>query len=110
MDQLVALRAGHDRPLIEQNGCALASERDPAEAGDQWPSSPVAFHGGLSQSRCNPAGSSVAANPLSNSVNPIPAAVAARLAYSWPLNQILHGYGKYAHTFTNAGPNTSSTR
>ena len=35
--------------------------------------------------------------------------VAARLAYSWPLIQILHGYGKYAHTFTNAGPNTSST-
>ena len=63
----------------------------------------------VSQSRCSPAGSSVVANPLSSSVNPIPAAVAARLANSWPLIQILHGYGKYAHTFTNAGPNTSST-
>ena len=27
-----------------------------------------------------------------------------------PFSQILTGYGKYAHTFTNAGPNTSSTR
>ena len=49
------------------------------------------------------------ANPLSNAVNPIPAAVAARLAYSCPLSQILSGYGKYAHTLMNAGPNTSST-
>ena len=31
-----------------------------------------------SQSRCNPAGSSVSANPLSSSANPIPAFVAAR--------------------------------
>ena len=38
----------------------------------------------VSQIRCSPAGSSVAANPLSSSVNPIPAAVAARLAYSCP--------------------------
>jgi hypothetical protein len=35
MDQLVALRTGHARPLVEQNGCALPSERDPAETGDQ---------------------------------------------------------------------------
>jgi hypothetical protein len=47
-----------------------------------------------SHSRCNPAGSSVAANPLSSSVNPIPAAVAARLANSWPFSQTLSGYGK----------------
>jgi hypothetical protein len=63
----------------------------------------------VSQSCCSPAGSTVVANPLSSSVNPIPAAVAARLTYSWPLSQILIGYGKYAHTLTNAGPNTSST-
>ena len=35
-----------------------------------------------SQIRCNPAGSSVVANPLSNSVKPIPAALAWHLAYS----------------------------
>jgi len=40
----------------------------------------------VSQMRCSPAGSSVAANPLSSSVKPIPAAVAARLAYSCPLS------------------------
>jgi len=48
----------------------------------------------LSQSCCSPAGSTVVANPLSSSVNPIPAAVAARLAYSCPLSQIFTGYGK----------------
>ena len=40
---------------------------------------------------CSPAGSSVAANPLDSSVNPIPAWVAWRLAHSWPLIQILAG-------------------
>src|SRR6185312_729316 len=63
-----------------------------------------------SQIRCNPAGSSAAANPLPNSVKPIPATLAARLAYSWPLSQILTGYGKYAHTLMNEGPNSSSTK
>ena len=47
VDQLVALRAGQDRPLVEGHGRALSSEREPAEAGDQWPSSPIAFHADL---------------------------------------------------------------
>ncbi len=47
VDQLVAPGAGHDRPLVGEDGCAYASERDPAEAGDQWFPPPVAFHGDL---------------------------------------------------------------
>ncbi len=43
----------------------------------------------LSQICCKPCGSSQAAKPLSNSVNPTPAAAAARLAYSCPFSQIL---------------------
>ena len=39
----------------------------------------------------NPAGSSVAANPLDSAVNPIPACVACRLPHSCPLIQILAG-------------------
>ena len=47
-----------------------------------------------SQMVCSRAGSSQEAKPLDNSVNPIPAWVACRLAHSWPLTQTLTGYGK----------------
>lgn len=40
---------------------------------------------------CNLMGSSVAANPLDRSVNPIPAWVAWRLAHSCPLIQMVAG-------------------
>ena len=43
---------------------------------------------------CSAAGSSVAANPLDSSVNPIPVRVAWRLAHSWPLTQTLIGHGQ----------------
>jgi len=54
---------------------------------------PIPAGPSVSQSRCTPAGSSVVANPLSNSVNPIPAAVAARLAYSCPFSRSSPGTG-----------------
>src|ERR1035441_510660 len=47
VDQLVAPGAGHDRPPVGEDGCAHSSERGPAEAGDQWFPSPVAFDGDL---------------------------------------------------------------
>ena len=47
-----------------------------------------------SQMTCNAAGSSVVAKPLDSSVNFSPCWVAWRLAHSWPLIQILAGYGK----------------
>jgi hypothetical protein len=80
-----------------------------SRAHQRWQNTAIVPGPRVSQTRCSLTGSSVVANPLSSSVNPIPTATAARLAYSWPLSQILTGYGKYAHTFTNAGPNTSST-
>jgi hypothetical protein len=52
VDQLVSLRAGHDRPSVGEDGLALSCERCPAEAGDQWFPSPVAWDGdGQSRSR-----------------------------------------------------------
>ena len=45
-----------------------------------------------SQMTCNPAGSSVAANPFAKGVQPILAMVACRFAHSWPFNQTLIGY------------------
>ena len=43
VDQLVALGAGHDGPLVGEDGCAHPPEGDPAEAGDQWLPAPVAL-------------------------------------------------------------------
>jgi hypothetical protein len=37
------------------------------------------------------------ANPLDNTVNPIPAFTHWRLVHSWPLTHTLTGYGEYAH-------------
>ena len=47
VDQLVAPGAGHDRLLVGEDGRALAFERDPAEAGDQWLPAPIALDGDL---------------------------------------------------------------
>ena len=47
MDQLVASGAGHDRPLVGEDGCVCPPERDPAEAGDQWFPASIAFDGDL---------------------------------------------------------------
>ena len=47
-----------------------------------------------SQIACSPAGSSQDRNPLANSLNPIPAAVACCLAHSCPFSHTLAGYGK----------------
>jgi hypothetical protein len=44
-----------------------------------------------SQIACKVSGSSQVANPLDSEVNPIPAAVACRLAHSCPLTQTLIG-------------------
>jgi hypothetical protein len=60
VDQLVAPGAGHDRPLFGEDGCASSPQRDPAEAGDQWLSSPVAFDVTCRHFR-GPAGVSMAA-------------------------------------------------
>ena len=60
----------------------------------RWANSVICAGPSRSQIPCSPAGSSVAANPLDNSVNPIPAWVAWRFAHSCPLIQILAGYGK----------------
>ena len=43
MDQLVAFGAGHNRPLVGEDGRAVPFELDPAETGDQWFASSVAF-------------------------------------------------------------------
>jgi hypothetical protein len=61
-----------------------------------------------SQIACRAAGSSQAANPLDSSVKPIPARAAACLECSWPLSQTFTGYGKYAQTLMNPGPQNSS--
>src|SRR5258707_7888114 len=42
-DQLVAPGAGHDGPLVGEDGCARSPELDPAEAGYQWLPAPVAL-------------------------------------------------------------------
>jgi hypothetical protein len=57
-DQLVAPGAGHDWPLVGEDGRADSCERDPAEAGDQWLPSPIAVDGDL-EDRAGPAGVSI---------------------------------------------------
>jgi len=57
-----------------------------------------------SQIACKVSGSEQLANPLDSEVNLIPAAVACRLAHSWPLIQTLTGWGKYAQILMNAAP------
>src|SRR5215468_6124641 len=47
VDQLVSLGAGHDRCQVDQDRVALAFERDPAEAGDQWFPTMIACDGDL---------------------------------------------------------------
>src|SRR5258708_35964807 len=54
-DQLVAPGAGHDGPLVGEDGCARSPERDPAEAGDQWLPAPVALDDDL-QALARPGG------------------------------------------------------
>ena len=47
VDQLVPLGAGHDGPLVGEDGRARSPEGYPAEAGDQWLPAPVALNGHL---------------------------------------------------------------
>jgi len=63
-------------------------------ANQRWANSVICVGPSRSQISCSPAGSSVAANPLDSSVNPIWAWVAWRFAHSCPWIQILAGYGK----------------
>ena len=65
-----------------------------SRASQRWKNTLIVPGPSRSQIACNAAGSSVAANPLDSSVNPIPAWVAWRLAHSCPLTQTLIGHGQ----------------
>jgi hypothetical protein len=47
VDQLVAPGTGHDRSLIDEDGCVCSPERDPAEADDQWFAASFTLNGDL---------------------------------------------------------------